>query len=305
MIQRKLYQLDTSHAQWQVAHLFEHLVIRGYYELLKQRDIRSEGVVWITGETFEDRLYIDAGFYDTDLLRIFETYTSEPKHFTDENIEFALATMSAEDRITLTVIDKSLLHRQLKELDKSLHIQESVSDDTSIWHDTLHEQKAAKHYRDITVVTHFRGLDEEEQKLLLRLYVFFIDINEEAVFDLPGIYHKGTSILAKHGDEMAFVTIYAVHNDHKITDLKKRFADITFTDADILALDTQVSQHLEGYASEQLWRNMPVEYYRNTGIATTTEEIAGLYTTERLRALYTKVSRRVRVSTEHDQELVD
>lgn len=50
MLTTTLHRLDTRDTSWFVAHLFEHLVIEGFYKYLEQESIDSRLFGWIEAD---------------------------------------------------------------------------------------------------------------------------------------------------------------------------------------------------------------------------------------------------------------
>ncbi|HUC96233.1 MAG TPA: hypothetical protein VMR16_01030, partial [Candidatus Saccharimonadales bacterium] len=64
MLYTSLIKVDVSDIDWQVAHLFEHMVINSFYQKAVSDNIRTEMLGWVNGETFNEVLFFDIGFYD-------------------------------------------------------------------------------------------------------------------------------------------------------------------------------------------------------------------------------------------------
>lgn len=303
MIATALYRLDVTDTQWQVSHLFEHMLIRGFFKLLNERDISSDLVGWVQADTFDDQIFIDTGFYNVSTQKIFNEYISRLPVFTDDDITYSIATIQAEDKLLITTSDTVKLGQEIEKLSHRAWNVDHVLSQKIVARPLL-EQKVARKFRDIIIEVHANHLTKQEQKLLLRFRTILIDIAYEALATIPGIYQRGSSALALRGEDMAYMSHYTITRStvnlkhiHKL--LEQRFQAYYVSSA-----MPAIHDHFTQYVQEPLWQAMPVEYFRDTGIITTVEEIASYATRETIESLMDKISFIVRDYGEVDGQFI-
>lgn len=290
MLYTKYYQKDTSDTEWQIAHLFEHLLIRGFYSMLEDKHIQSDFISWTNGDTFERVLFIDALFYTEELANEFDAYATNLPMFSEEDIFYALATLQAEDKIIISVNDMPALQNEVNKLRKRKwntpmmsFTPESVPKPA-----ILTEKRSAKDFRDIVVVTKSENLTPEEQRLLLRTRILLIDITNNTLAPISGLYQGGHSDIIRRDEHMAFMSGYTITKGTTIKEIRN-----TLTDAfspEVFDLEKVLKSHFDVFSNEPLWQNAPIDYFRATGIITTNQEVASLATVDRIRSIISKTS---------------
>lgn len=53
---------------------------------------------------------------------------------------------------------------------------------------------------------------------------------------------------------------------------------------------SQIELHLKTYADEALWKSISIEYYRETGIAASPDEVAELTTKKTVQSIFSKIT---------------
>lgn len=300
MITTVFHRLDTSDTDWQVAHLFEHLFVTGFYKFLDGHSISLTLFGWMSAETFEDCIYIDAGFYDPRVGALMEKYISQQHTFSSGDITCALSQMQSEEKVLLSITDHQLLSNELKKLSKRLW-------DTSLrtkspGAQAIAVKRSAKDFKDVIVTVHADNLTPEEQKVFLRFHVVVIDVISEALVTKKGAYSHGNSPVALRDDSMAYMSKFTMRQDDQAMSLAS-LRDYIQAALEDIKIDTNMQtleRHFTVFAKEALWQSMPLEYYRSTGIITTNQEVASLATAERLASILTKLRVMTRRATSAD-----
>ena len=111
-----LYRLDTHDIQHDLAHLYEHLVLHRFLRISEEHGFHPALIGWLVGDTFTECIYLDVGFYDPDVLSLFNKHIehigSEPDFNADE-LKMNLGLISAEDRALLTPVSYLKLNDRL------------------------------------------------------------------------------------------------------------------------------------------------------------------------------------------------
>lgn len=63
-MQANTYHIFTKDIDFDVAHLYEHMLIDSFNILLENRDRSKYLNGWVDGETFPEIIYIETGFYN-------------------------------------------------------------------------------------------------------------------------------------------------------------------------------------------------------------------------------------------------
>lgn len=301
MVWSKLYRLDTSDTEWEVAHLFEHLVIRRFYSTLKKIDIQSQLIAWTGGETFEGMIFIDTLFYTAELAAEFEKYITRLPEFSDSEILYSIATLEAEGRIILSIHDMTALRKEINKL----HVREWNAPIVSFKQEDipksaiLVEKRSAKDFRSIVIIVKIENLTADEQKLLLRAHILLRDIVYDLLGPIGSIYQDSDTPLIRHEEDMAFMLGVTTSRNTSLKQIRERLSSAILTD--VLDLEKTLKSHFTIFAGEPLWQNAPIDYFRQTGIITTNQEIASLATTDRMKSIIDKTSFEVRRMTAEDR----
>lgn len=300
MITTVFHRLDTADTDWQSAHLFEHLFVTGFYRFLSDHSVSPVLFGWLSAETFESCIYIDGGFYDPYAATLMQEYISQLPDFSSGDIEHALEQMQAEEKVLLTVVDKQLLIECVKKLSKRTWdtTLEMVSGSKRL----ITAKRSAKEFKDIIVTVYADELTPEEQKVFLRLNVVIIDTVSSVVVTKNTAYSQGNSPVALQDSTMAYMSKFTLRRHVRAPSLASINTDIqqAIRDIGVAANMSALNKHIAVFAKEALWRAMPLEYYRNTGIVTTVSEIASLTTKERVTSILGKIRVETRLATPED-----
>ena len=301
MIYTALNKLDTSDVQWEIAHLFEHLVVEGFYRTLADQGIRPDLAGWVQADTFEDMLFIDTGFYNKQTDTLFSRYIETLPQFSDDLIAHCLSTIEVEERSLVRVQNQDILHRELTKLVKRPWNRPNPQFTPAT--PALTISRSAKSFRDITIETHAYGLTVAEQKVFLRLRTILIDHIFHAL-RISGIYARGDSSSFREDGHMAFLSQFTIKRGVlTLKDVEHKLQN-TFSAFAVPEAMSAIQDHFTAFAAESLWVSVPVEYYRTTGILTSTKEIARLADEPTITSILSKVSFVVRAYRPTDSDYI-
>lgn len=301
MILTSVNRLDTSDTQWQVVHLFEHILINRFYSELERNNISPALAGWVQADAFEKQLFIETGFYNKKSQDLFNTFLMDKSGFTATEIERAIDVIQSEDKVSIAINSTTELASELQKLlDRSWNNATPSLNDNAKITPLAAKQRPGK-FRDITIETRATSLTADEQKLMLRLQTILIDIAFHALRSVPGAYSRGDSPLARQGDAVGFLSHYTTPNDISTKSIQQLLSN-TVSSFDIEQHLSAINDHFTAYAKEPLWQAMSTDYYRETGIITSTAEVASLATKDTIQSLLSKVRYVVRPFTPQDGE---
>lgn len=165
------------------------------------------------------------------------------------------------------------------------------------------QERAAKDFRDITVVVAPHGISVDDNKVFLLCRPIITDIINRHMRDTLDAYTRDVSNVEDTQDNLLFWINYTIKNiPGRLRDteqLLQRYLN-TYPVA-------HHWQHLDNYftqsANTELWKDAATGYYRNTGIITTNQEIHKLATLRRLEAIFQNIAIRVRTTTPNDRRV--
>ncbi|HUC79146.1 MAG TPA: hypothetical protein VMQ58_02790, partial [Candidatus Saccharimonadales bacterium] len=222
--------------------------------------------------------------------------------FCERDILSALAVISAEERKVIQIKDHATLLNSLEILWRRLSgtTGRKIINKNST---CLTEHHADEKFHNVTIITNFSEISEDDQKLLLRLRILFIDLIVKKISQLPGGYIRGHSTVLRKNDSMAFMTQYTFAKNIGVNDIEQALADINRIN--VYDFMTAIRKHFKVFISEPLWNNMPIEYFRDTGITTSNKEIASLANEAHVQSLLDNVSFKVRESSSSDSDYIN
>ena len=301
MIYSKLYRLGTPDTEWEVAHLFEHLVIKGFYTRCENKKLQTKLITWTGADTFVGVIFIDTIFYTKKLQTEFEDYLTHLPKFSEAAIRYAIATLEAESKVILSANDMSRLRKEVEKLRTTrwnMPIQSSWQENAPA-PTLLTQRRSAKDFRDIVIIARLEALSADEQKLFLRAHILLRDIIHDSLGPIAGIYPLGGSyVLRRHDGAMAFMLGFTVSKNTTIRKIQELLAGAALTE--VYDLEDIIKSHFKVFADEPIWQSAPVDYFRHTGIITTNQEVASLATANRMQSILGKVTFKVRRMTAED-----
>lgn len=291
MLYSRFYQISTADTEWQIGHLFEHLTLQSFNLLLSRNATPSHFISRTDGESFEGISFISGLFYTKQLADMFDAHIKELPRFSHEEIQHAIAVMQAEDKILISINDRRMLLREINKLRKRQwsYTAQQTSSDYNIKSAILTEKRSAKDFRDLVIISKTENQTLDEQKVYLRVHILIRDILHEILQDkLSCLYLNGDSGIELHEQNMAFISKYSLPKSVTLKEVRAILQNAEFRHVDSLA--KILKAHFEIFSKEALWQNMPLEFFRHTGIVTTNQEISRLATMERVLSILSKTT---------------
>lgn len=137
----------------------------------------------------------------------------------------------------------------------------------------------------------------------MRLYVIIGDLITDALINTFVCYQQGQS--GVYGNEKGLMgsmkKFTFARNQGSLKDIERVAKDAlqSFSWRDC---QDEVLQHFKVYGKEESWRNLVIDYYRDTGIITTTQEVAQLATIDAIERVAAKIHVHVRSFEREDDE---
>lgn len=299
------YQLNTEGIAWDVAHVYEHALIHGARKYLRLHGINLDLCGWIVGETFEKYLFIDGGFYDTEVAELFDAYMQDVTNLMLEDVTTAISTVQAEER-SMFAGDAQSVFSVCTKLRKSGWSDENSLDTMPIESTQQLFSKCAHKFRTITVAVGAKKLDAADQKVFLRLKPILLDIVYSYLSQRTTPYEVGVSDLTSRQEAQAigFFAMYTIPRQRlQLTELTQH-AVRHIASYPVKQYEKELLLYFDGFAYEQLWKKFSVEYYRETGIATTPEEIRSLASIERIATIFSRIEVEIHDTMAHEREQI-
>lgn len=285
----KLYQFYDLPYDHDTCHLFEHVVIREFLFELRQHGYSRAFFGKLHGNTIDSTIFFELSVYSEDIVRLFEDCLATPRRFTDTVIKQSIAHIEAEMRAEVVVADRKLLDQQLH----SLSAITSSSDEGIVSSDpALRIIDKPKLFREIAVIVNVYGVSAEVRKAFLCLYLPLFDMIRDAAIDSDAAYPGGFSSLATKDGGIGIAQRFIVKKSvdlvaiQEATDKYMRYLDLS-SQADYL--DT----YRNSFKSDPQYNAAPIQFYDETGIEATREEIAELATFDRMNEIIHSMSIRV------------
>lgn len=288
MINTTIRKLTTTNVDWHVAHFFEHVVINEWYAHLEANGYHPALFGWIEGETFEDRLFISAEFYEDKVHDLFNAYIHSDLKLTDQVIQKSLDDIGAEEQSFVSVRSNVRLREQLENLMHDFSSKKHISIKKS--ESFLDIQENSTLYNDISLIITAEKLTHNEQIVLLRFKVIIIDIIRYFIGTRYAYYNQGNSPFARSDHSMSFVSKITFRDGQSSLEVFAQYLQKNVQDFPINKHWGQIEAHFYEFAREPLWRDVALEYYRETGIDTTPNEISTLATADTIKSILSKIS---------------
>lgn len=297
MITTRLHKLDIQDIEQNVAHIFEHIVIHGFRQFLTKNGLNSDLFGWIDGETFEDLIFIRGGFYRSSTAELFDTYIKTNHLYTDSEILHAIKVVENEDKISLSYnIDE--LRKEIVHLSNRSWGQ--VNNNNKRNNKFLLSQIDGDTFNDVTLSIYAYNLSQSEKKLFLRTRTILIDIINNFLYDQISAYTRGSSSLYIEKELSGYISIYTIND--KDLDIKKIQKDCKkqLSLFNVHEYYHDIYEQFTTSADEQLLQFAPLDYYRETGLITTNDEIMKLATESNISSLISKIDVVVRNTIKTD-----
>ncbi len=309
-----LYHLNTSDIDYDVAHLYEHLVIASFTEHLRQEGHPYYLYGWLHARTFQGVVFVEYGFYDEVLVPLLADFLSSKARINLDILDSELARIQSEDRSVITTFSRSGVMRQFAQLDEREFVDHAESFQSFVVPHNRREASsvlalkyAPKKFRDITVSAHLNEPSPEEMIAFLRLRPLILDALDIGAQRIGGYHYSSTaSIRQTTTGELSTMAIYDIpRSGLRTSQIKSRI------DTAIQELSTEIQSHPEAVAKYREafvttpgWHGFPMDYFTYTSIVTSRHEIAKCFTPERITGMLSRLCVHVQATTSDDYEMV-
>jgi hypothetical protein len=305
------YSLDIRGFDSDVAHLYEHLLIVSFKQLVEQRGFSPYSYGWVSGDTFADMMYIEYGFYKSEVEELFKSFIARTKRIDMSLLDIEIERLQAEDKAVFLDSPKAEIQKQLDDLDK-LHFR-----DNSELHEPLFltdipgdfrsevfkTKRASKSFRKVAVIVGSNQLSKIEQLAFLR----FSPIIQNAVDNCMqsiGAYETCSSWPITKNNEKGIweLTIHTIrrgkYTSRQITHFVE--SELVKLANDIEQRPTDLQAFIDGFMTVPVWDHFSTGYYRWTGIAASKKSIYEAFRPEVILPLLNKLKVTVREPSDDD-----
>lgn len=276
--------LDIRGSNRLSAHLFEHVFIRGFYKYLEQNGINPYLIGWLSADCFDEFLFIEYGFYQAKVERLFKKYLSTPLPFNSEIITSELAVIEAENAKSIAVNHSDLLKNLSDLQSRPWNRLLTVTKSNRQLNISSKPQKIINFSLKLSLKTDDLAL----KQLFLRAFIFFSDIAALALRQQFSAYPTDNSIVMIEPNQpnLAYCLINFVvraTNYNKIA--MQKFITETLANFDFVSEQTALKAHFDFFQTEPFLQRLRIDRYRYSGINIDNQSIAKLYTLERLQQI--------------------
>jgi len=302
MLVTYVHQKEYAASSYDVAHLYEHIVIHSFYNYLESHHIQPGLVGYIGGETFEGIIFLNTTFYDQRVADLYEEFLSKKLEINDALILHTLRELEAEDKINLIVQDKASFDQQLSSLVMTPWTNNNQTSSGMLKVPELPvspfvTKKIAKDFRTVIIGMYGNSedFDEDEMILLLRLLVIIGDIlHIEMRQKLETFYVDDSPVMADN--EYTGSTYHFQLAKNVSLQAIKDIIEKKLTTFDIAISMPFITMQFDEFSKRSSWNDKVIDYYRYTGIVTNNAHIASLATPERIMSVVSKLKVHVRVA---------
>ena len=284
IINRDLF-LRTKNIDLNTVHLYEHLVIMGFYNYLEKTGTSTDLFGWINGQTFDKVMFIYSCFYNPNTAKLFDQYFASKLSFTEAEIDYCLATIEVEERSIAKVNKPQLLHDL--EAVASLPWNKPSNIAPTILK-SINFTKSAKDYHDLTIEIELQSKNIDLQTLFLRVEVMIYDIIHLALQKNIISYVQGTSpvTILSVNDLASSIKVITVKNKTQTASEIQSICQTAIDNFDVKKNFKDIKRHFQIFAKEPLWQEINIFYYRYSGILTLNQEIANLATLKNIDTIF-------------------
>lgn len=299
MIYTTVHKINLRSNSRQLTHIVEHSVIDNFYALLSHNNLSLFSVAWLEGKSTDESILLSAGFYNKDIYRLFMQYISSPITLNQDSVLKAVRSIGSEELMDIKDSGISDLTTICNNL-----LNDSVTlDNVPLREGMFKPNKSA--YRDVTIGCYVENEEVtiSEKKLFLRLSSLISQQVTHEMRNAFSAYLRGDTLTQKDENYMGYISVFTLpikyENNTIEAELKKSLEDINKP-----SLYPSIKENFKKFAGEVLWGSVVIDYFIETGIWTTTEEISHLATSDNIELLLEKINILVRDTTELDWEVI-
>lgn len=165
----------------------------------------------------------------------------------------------------------------------------------------FHEKRSKKLFRDVTIGCGIQSASLEEKAIFTRLTPVIYDTISHDL-DRLGMYEKNTSFPKDKSEyEALYITaIYTVKRGALTTNQIKKAVEMSLKKIDLAPHQAELENYLNGFLSTPTWNDIPIEFYRHSGMLVSRKKIAELFTPANAQAVIDKLEVAVRPTQQMD-----
>jgi len=288
-----VFVLDIRAFDNDAAHLYEHLLIQTFNEIVESAGFSPYLFGWVGGETFESTMFIEYGMYSHKVEQLFKDFISKPRRINENLISVELLRVQAENKAVIDEYDEQVILEELRKLDKLLFIDveaDTVSRIIDI-NDSRPEnlitlRPSKKDFRDIAVTIGMTEASLEDSLAFFRMTPIIFDAVNKILFSL-GLYQRevGSSIRNIKHESIFIYSIYSLRRS-TYTNAEIRSAVLNQIESlDLSNFKVDLSEYIAGFLTTPNWHTFPIDYYRRTGILASKSAIAKQLTLEKIEII--------------------
>jgi hypothetical protein len=297
MIYPFIHTKKVPAALWDVAHLYEHMFFEGFYDLVRRRGVDPGVIGYLTGETFEDVIFINVGFYNKEIADMYEDYLAS--NAVDPSfIDIGISRCEAEDRVTFIIPDKPELLRQIKSFDAfpwtevSGITPEFIDDKESDESIYIQKKKTAKRFRTVRMAMYLKEPSIEEAAVWLRLSVVMDDVMTCAIREIYPSYALDSEPTMRKGDMIVRIMDHRFERNVTLKQIRDSMK-ATLENFDYTTNMPYILEHFATYGEQELWVDVAVQYYRFAGYLVGNKKIMELATPQMIERIIKKLQVKV------------
>lgn len=282
-----LYRLHDPNMDWGAAHLYEHLLIQSFHDVVVANGYSPYLYGWVGGETFEGVMFIEYGFYNPDIEKLFVKFIQQTPRVDLAMLKNEILRAEAEDMVLIDVSDFEQLTLRLESMDKAKFIDVETDSDIeqinsiSGAQSVIREKRSKKSFRQVTVAVGLPSGSLEDKVLFTRLTPIIFDAINARLFN-EGMYQNEVSwpVYNRPHDAMLSHAIYTVKKSTATNKDVRLAAEEALAGVQIKNHEKELEYYIQGFMITPNWHTFPIDYFRYAGLFASRKRIGQLFTPE-------------------------
>ena len=312
-IKTGLYYLDIREFNSDVAHLYEHLIIRTFEQYLIKNGYSNYLYGWVHGQTFRDIMFIEYGFYNPDVENLFVEFINNKARIDYKLVNSELLCIESEAKSNIIISSKKAVINQLKKIenlplvslqeDSIIRPYQIVESKPQIMPELLIEKKSAKAFKNITILIGLKDTSLDELITFLRITPIILDVINSKLFSF-GIYQNDRSlpIYKKQNKVAVALCIYTIKLGTYTNKEIEKLVIQAIKGINIIGREKELSYYKEGFLTTPGWNLFPIDYYEHTGLIVSKKEIVELLTPKNIHNIIDKLEVKLRNTIDDNWE---
>lgn len=297
----RLYHLNVHDFDHEVAHLYEHLLIESFTKQLRDNKLPVFLSGWVSGQTFNEIMFIEAGFYNQSAAEFFDNYMTRGGRIDWSLVDTMLNCIQSEARAKAVSIDNELLQSQLKTLDAAAFaLIDTDTADPCYYPIDRHSKSSAsvitlkpskKNFRDITILFGATELTTDEKLAFLRMTPFIRHFIDTMMVTVGAHKQEWGHTVDRPQDGLMDLDIYTIHRSRvSAGEIEKLLAEHLYElISEVTAYPEALQQYADIFVNESRWEDFPIQYFKWSGIVASRTSIAAALTQENVASVLEKL----------------